>query len=200
MITKNQEQIINLFRKDIFLSKTIRQVSLMLKKPYPKVYEAVKELEKQKILKLKTVGKASICEIEFSAQAIIALSFLETREALSRKIPNLEKILAFDEFIEDTILVTGSYAREKQKSSSDIDLVIITKDNAFKKSKLLENLTLTMKPEIHGIIFSQKDFIEMLLSKDENFGKEVFKNHLVFRNAERFYNLIKEAIEHGYRS
>jgi predicted nucleotidyltransferase len=199
MITKNQGEILNLFRKDILLSKTIRQISLMVKKPYPKIYEAVKELEKQKIIQIKSAGKASICEIKLSPEAISTLSFLDTQEAFSRKIPNIDRILKFEGFSEDIILVAGSYAKGRQKSSSDIDIAVITKSDAFKKSKLLENLTLTMKPEIHSIVFSHKDFLDMLISKEENFGKEVFKSRLIFRNAERYYTLIKEAIEHGFR-
>ena len=97
------------------------------------------------------------------------------------------------------ILITGSYAKNKQTEKSDIDILIITKAGVFKKQKLLENLTLTFKPVIHPIVVTYKNFIDMLLSKEENLGKEAFKNHLIFRNNERYYLLIKEAIEHGFR-
>ena len=40
---------------------------------------------------------------------------------------------------------------------------------------------------------------EVLLDKEENYGKEIFKNKLLFRNSERYYELIKEAIENGFR-
>ena len=39
----------------------------------------------------------------------------------------------------------------------------------------------------------------MLLDKKPNLGKEVFNNRLIFKNATKYYDLIKEAIEHGFR-
>jgi len=196
---KSQIEILNLFRKNIFLSNTIREISLNLKKPYPKVYEAIKELENQNILKLKKIGNSNICELSFSQESTSFLSFLDQQESLSKKIPNIRRILEFKEFLDDIILITGSYAKNKQTEKSDIDILIITKAGVFKKQKLLENLTLTFKPVIHPIVVTYKNFIDMLLSKEENLGKEAFKNHLIFRNSERYYLLIKEAIEHGFR-
>ena len=97
------------------------------------------------------------------------------------------------------MLITGSYAKNKESSKSDVDLVIITKDNAFNKQKLLENMTSLMLPKIHVNVITQKNFIDMLLDKNSNFGKEVFKNRLIYRNASRYYQLIKEARENGFR-
>ncbi len=196
---KNQIEILNLFRNNIFLSKTIRELSIILKKSYPKIYEAIKELEKQNILKLKKIGNSNICELTLSQESISFLCFLDQQEFLSRKIPNITKILEFKEFLDDIILITGSYAKNKQTEKSDIDMIIIAKTDAFKKQKLLENLTLTFKPVIHPIVITYKDFIYMLLSKEENLGKEAFKSHLILRNCERYYSLIKEAVENGFR-
>ena len=39
----------------------------------------------------------------------------------------------------------------------------------------------------------------MLLSNSENYGKEIFKNRLLFRNSYRYYEIIKEAINNGFR-
>ncbi|MBS3078511.1 nucleotidyltransferase domain-containing protein [Candidatus Pacearchaeota archaeon] len=118
---------------------------------------------------------------------------------MSKKIPNIEKILDFKEFLDDIVLVTGSYANNKQTSKSDIDLVIITKEDPFKKQKLIDNLTSLFLPKFHPIVISYKDFIEMLLDTKENYGKEIFKNRLLFRNSRRYYELIKEAVKNGFR-
>lgn len=200
MLKKSQIRILDLFRKDIFLSKTIREISMLLKKDYPTVHRAVNELEKNGVLSIRKAGNARVCELSLSTETITILSFLDEQEALSKKIPNIDKILGFKEFIEDIILVTGSYAKGKETKQSDIDLVIITKNNVFKKQKLLENLTALLLPKIHPIVISQKDFITMLLEKKASFGKEIFKNRLIFRNTSRYYWLLKEAIEHGFRS
>ncbi len=199
-LSRNGIGILNLFRKNIFLSGSIREIAALLKKPYPKVYEAAKELERRNVIHLRKAGNASLCEIMLSKEAVSVLSFLDGQEAISRNIPNMEKILEFREFLDDIIVVAGSYAKGRQTPKSDIDLVLITKEGAARKQKLLENMTMTFLPRIHAVTFSYKDFVDMLLSRDENFGKEVFRNHLIFRNTERYYLLLKEAIENGFRS
>ncbi len=199
IISKNQIEILNLFRKDIFLSETIRKISLILKKDYPTTYNVIIDLEKKDIIKIKKVGNSKICEIRFTQEAISILSFLDEQESLSKNIPNIKKILDFKEFLDDIVLIAGSYAKGKQTKKSDIDLVIISKDNVLKKQKLIENLTALFIPKIHPIVVSYKDFIGMLLSKEENYGKEIFKNKLLFRSSKRYYELIKEAIGNGFR-
>jgi len=170
------------------------------KSSYQRIYEAVKELEKEEVIKIKKIGNSSVCKINLSQKSISLLSQIDEQESFLMKIPGIEKILDFKEFLDDIIIVTGSYARRNQTSKSDIDLVIITKEDAFKKQKLIENLTILFIPKIHPITITYKDFIDMLLDKSENYGKEIFKNRLLFRNSRRYYELIKEAIDNGFRS
>jgi len=198
-IKKSYITILELFRKDIFLSKTMRELAIMANKDYPIVYNTLKELEKNKIIKIKKIGNSNVCEFSFSYESISIMSFLDEQHALSKNIPNINKILEFKDFLDDILLVTGSYAKEKQNKSSDIDLVIITKENAFNKQKLIENLTSLYLPKIHAFVITQKDFKEMLLDSKANFGKEMFKSRLLFKNTFRYYELLKEAIENGFR-
>ena len=198
-LKKSQREILEIFRKDIFTKKTIREISLEIKKDYPGVYNSVKELSKDNIIDINKIGKSSLCELNFNSKTISILSFLDEQEAFSKNIPNIDKILEFKEFLDEIILVAGSYAGGKQTKKSDLDLVIITKEKAFEKQKLLENLTSLMLPEIHAVVITQTDFMDMLHDKKPNFGKEIFKNRLLFRNASRYYQLVKEAIENGFR-
>ncbi|HOI18435.1 MAG TPA: nucleotidyltransferase domain-containing protein [Candidatus Woesearchaeota archaeon] len=198
-ITKNKIEILNYYRKNLFLNSSIREISLNLKKPYPKIFNAVKELEKENIIMIKKLGPSSICEIHLSKETISILSFIEKEEAFKRKIPNIDKILEFDSFLDDILIVTGSYAKGTQTKKSDLDLVIITKDDVVQKQKLMENQTMLFTPEVHVVAFSYDDFKKMLLSKEPDFGKEVFKNRLIFRNSDRYYLIVKEAISNGFR-
>src|SRR3989344_4109843 len=185
MLKKSQIQIMNLFRKNVFLRKTIREISMLL--------------EKDGFIKIEKVGKSKLCSIFLNQKIISLLSFLEEQESFERNIPNISKILEFKEFNEDIMLVTGSYVLEKQKKNSDIDLVLIVREKAFEKQKLLENLTSLMIPKIHVLVFSYKDFVDMLLDKKPNFGKEILDKHLIFRNVIKYYALVNEAIEHGFK-
>jgi DNA-binding Lrp family transcriptional regulator len=200
MITKNKLEILNLFRKNIFLKISILQLSKELKKKsYAKIHNSVKELEKDRIIKSEKIGSSNIISIELNHETILELSYLDEQEAFSKRIPHINKILDFKEFLDDIILVTGSYANSKQTSKSDIDLVIITKEEPFKKQKLIDNTTSLFLPKFHPIVISYNDFVEMLLDTKENYGKEIFKNKLLFRNSRRYYELIKEAIKNGFR-
>ncbi len=197
---KNQMEILNLFRRDVFLSKTIREISLMLKKSYSRIHDAISELEHKNIIHVKRVGKSKVCELNLSPESISIFSFLDEQEAFSKNIPNIQKILEFEEFLDDIILITGSYVSKKQNSMSDIDLVVIAKSDVFKKQKLIENLTHLFIPVVHPTAISYKNFIEMLLDKEQNYGKEIFTKRLIFRNSSRYYELIKEAIKNGFKS
>ena len=150
-IKKSHITILDLFRKDIFLANTMRGLSLIAKKDYPTVYNTIKDLSDKKIIKIKNVGNSKVCELNFSQETISLLSFLDEQEALSKRIQNIDKILDFKEFFEDILLITGSYAKGKETSKSDIDLVVITKEDAFKKQKLIENLTSLILPKIHPV-------------------------------------------------
>ena len=200
MISKNQLIILDLFRKNIFTSKTIRNMSITAKKSYPKFYEAVGELEKKKVINIRKVGNTKVCELNLSKETISIFSFLDEQDALSRNIPHMREISEFDDFGEDIILVGGSYARGKQTHKSDIDILILTKSDVLQKQKLIENLTRLFLPKVHSVVVSYKDFIDMLLDKNENYGKEIFRNKLLFKNSERYYDLIKEAIKNGFTS
>jgi predicted nucleotidyltransferase len=191
--------LLEVFRKNVFASKTIREISAAIGKDYPGVYNAVLELEDMHIIKTRRVGKAKLCEISFTPQAISTLSYLDEQVAFSREISNMTEILGFKEFIEDIVLVTGSFAKESSTKDSDLDLVVICKCDAAIKQRLLENLTALFHPKVHGIVFTQGDFLKMLLEKAPNFGKEVFYSRLLFRGASRYYELIKEAAENGFR-
>ncbi|HJX49892.1 MAG TPA: nucleotidyltransferase domain-containing protein [Candidatus Nanoarchaeia archaeon] len=199
MIKKSQLNIMNLFKKNTFLKKTIREISLLLKKDYPNTYNAIIELEKEGLLKIEKIGKSKVCSIELNQKTISLLSFLDEQESFEANIPNMIKILNFKEFNEDIILVTGSYVLGKQSKNSDIDLVLIVKEKTFEKQRLLENITSLMIPKVHALVFSYKDFIDMLLDKKPNLGKEIFNKRLIFKNTTKYYNLINEAIEHGFR-
>ncbi|MFA5888123.1 MAG: nucleotidyltransferase domain-containing protein [Candidatus Nanoarchaeia archaeon] len=196
---KSNVEILNLFRKNIFLSRTIREIALMAKKDYPTVYNAIKELEATRILQTKRAGHAKLCTISLTNNAVSILSFLDEQEALSKALPNTDKIMEFKDFEDDILLITGSYAKGTQTRQSDMDFVIIAKDKAFEKQKLLESLTALFLPKIHPIVITYKDFMDMLLEKKASFGKEIFNNRLLLRNASRYYLLLKEAMENGFR-
>jgi len=202
MMPKSQLEVLNLFRKNPMLKTSILQVNNALKKKsYARVYDSVKAMETAEILRITTVGKSSIAELNLNRSSIPYLSLLDEQEAIESKMPHLEKLLAIKEISQYLLIVTGSYAKGAQKKTSDLDLVILVPDNekAIDVQKMAENLTYLFHPPVHLYVLNYKDFIEMLLDKKENYGKEIFRNHIIFKNAGIYYELLKEAIENGFK-
>ena len=199
-ITKNALKILELFRKELFLKISIREIMKKINsKSYQRVYEAVEDLAKKKVLISEKLGNTNLISLSFYREAILLLGFLDEKEAT--KLPNYSKILDIKEISDYLIIVTGSYAKGNPNKKSDMDLVIIVpdKENIVSVQKLVENQTMLFVPPIHLYVFKKKDFIEMLKSKEENYGKEIVKNRVIFKNAQMFYELVKEAIENGYK-
>ncbi len=114
---------------------------------------------------------------------------------------NTEALLAFtlkDCF--DIFIITGSYAKAKQKETSDLDVVIIC-DNTQEPNAILSQIRLEselMIPEVHPYVFTQEQFYQMLTTKEENYGKEIARNSLIISGGKTYYSILMEAIEHGF--
>ena len=203
MLTKNQSEILMLYRKDIFLSKTIREISIMLNKSYPKVFEAIKSLEKENIISIRKAGKSSICEINPNERTIGLLSIIESELLSERKDLPLKNINKIANKIKNPfyiLIICGSYAEGKQKSTSDLDIAIIIPDSEDKK-----NYTIALKegeliiPEVHGYVFNKEEFHQMLINEEFNYGKELVKKHIIYYGAEQYYKILFGAMKNGFK-
>ena len=200
-INKNEVKIVELFRKELFLKASIMELMKKItSKSYQRVYEAVEKLIRKKILLSEKIGNTNLISLNFSRETILLFSFFDEKEG--SKIPNYLRILDIKEISDYLILVTGSYVSGKFNKKSDLDLVIIVpdKEDIVAIQKLIENKTMLFVPSIHLYVFRKKDFIEMLKNKEPNYGKEIVKKKIILKNAQIFYELIKEAIENGYKS
>ena len=166
---------------------------------YQRVHEAVEMLVKKNVLISEKIGNTNLISLNFSREAILLLSFLDESEA--DKIPNYSKLLDIKEISDFLILATGSYASGNFKKKSDLDLVVIIpdKEDVVSIQRLIENKTMLFTPQIHLYVFRKKDFIEMIKDKKGNYGKEIVKNKVILKNARIFYELLKEAVENGYK-
>ncbi|HLD55444.1 MAG TPA: nucleotidyltransferase domain-containing protein [Candidatus Nanoarchaeia archaeon] len=199
-INKNELKIIEFYRNNLFFSGSIREIMQKLKsKSYQRIYEAVEELIKKKILNSKKIGNNRLISLDLSRETILLFSFMDEKEAY--KIPNYSKILDIKEISDFLILVTGSYANGTYTKKSDLDLVIVIpdKDDVVYIQKLVENITMLYTPSIHLYVFRKKDFVEMLKSKEQTYAKEIVHKKLIIKNARIFYEVLKEAIENGYK-
>lgn len=199
-INKNELRIIEFYRANLFFSGSIREIMYKIKsKSYQRVYEAVEKLIKKKVLNSKKVGNNKLISLNLSRESMLLLSFIDEKEA--DKIPNYSKILEIKEISDYLILVTGSYANNTYTKKSDLDLVIVIpdKDDVVYIQKLVENITMLYTPPVHLYVLRKKDFIDMLKSKEQTYAKEIVNKKVILKNARIFYEVLKEAIENGYK-
>ncbi|MCK5282547.1 MAG: nucleotidyltransferase domain-containing protein [Nanoarchaeota archaeon] len=204
-IYKEELKIIDLFRKNLLSEFTLKEIMKKLdKKSYNWTYNSVAKLS-ENILTSEKKGNLTLVRLNFKNPAILTyLSYLDRKEAYKKNIPII------DEIIEScskstpyfTLLVAGSHATGEARKGSDIDLVIIVEDDLKKKEikPYVKQVTRLAVNDVDEHILTRDEFYQMLVSEDENFGKEVFRKHLLFYGVEAYYQIIKGAIRNGLQS
>jgi DNA polymerase sigma len=166
------------------------------------VYSRIKRLLDKGILRRNKIGNVFQYWLDFNVKSFAYLGFIAEHIAFSRKnIPfdEIEEVflkMPTDFFIG---LITGSYVKGKETKKSDLDLVIIC-DDSFNKKKIYSELRHKCEmsiPFIHLYVFKQKDFLEMLLNNEENYGKETARSNLVLHGGEEYFKIISKAVGRG---
>lgn len=204
---KDELDIINVFRKNLFEEDSIRGIMKKAKKKsYGRIFDSMQDLTRKGIIKTRKSGKSVLCSINLeNALALSYLSLLDSNEANSRirgkiagNIAELMNSVPSDYFV---FILTGSYAEGKATAKSDLDVVVIVEDTIDIRKILntLKNKGELMTPEVHPYVFTKSEFLAMLLSGEMNYGKLIFKNRLIFFGAENYYRIIWRAIKNGFK-
>lgn len=205
MLTKEEIKIVDLFRKNLFKSYTIIEIMKKIsKKSYHWTFNAVEKLKKLGLISMNRRGYSNICSVNLDNNFTLTyLSFLDELEANFKKLPksNIIKLINAVPLSYFTFIITGSYALGKATKKSDMDVVVLVEDNVEIKKILtiLKNKGELMVPEVHPYVFTKTEFLRMLLSEEQNYGKLIFKNRIIFFGAENYYLIVKEAIKNGFK-
>ena len=107
---------------------TIRELARTCGFSHPEVSNVVKELEKRAVIKLQPVGRAY--QIALNEESYILSIVEQLFEAEEKAIEELIKTIRpfFKNKAIISALIFGSVARGEEKESSDLDLLVITKD------------------------------------------------------------------------
>lgn len=149
--------------------------------------------------------KGNIDIYSFNLNNPVAVHFLQYLEAQENiNFPRLDLISELIERIpvkNYCLLIFGSYASSKYSKNSDIDICFLIESTEIEKRvKPYVNevkLNHTIKMDEHYITF--EDFVKMLVRDEENLGKQIFRKHKTFYNADIYYKLIKEGYKNGFR-
>ncbi|MEM4397178.1 MAG: nucleotidyltransferase domain-containing protein [Candidatus Woesearchaeota archaeon] len=167
---------------------------------YHYVYETLEELSKNILIKEKK-GNTSLYKLNYEINDFNFLAIAEFTKKEKTKIPYhiLNPIIKKIKSTFYIMLITGSYAKQKQTKNSDLDVCIIIPEIEKKQYEIALKEGQYVIPEIHGFVFTENEFYEMLTNKDFNYGKEVARNHVIVKGAEQYYKILFEAIKNGFQ-
>ncbi|PIN88812.1 hypothetical protein COU61_03345 [Candidatus Pacearchaeota archaeon CG10_big_fil_rev_8_21_14_0_10_35_13] len=159
----------------------VRMMERDLGIPRATLIRRLKEMEELNIIDYKTIGKN---KQYFIKKGIKTRKILEESEhykliELLRKEPWMEPL--FDEIIKKVpggrmIILFGSYAKNREKNDSDLDLYVETEDNKMKKE--LEKLNTKISVKIGKF------------NKESLLIREIIKNHIMIKGVEKFYEQV----------
>ncbi len=169
---------------------------------YVTVFNSISRMKKKQLINAEKKGKATLVSADLENAAIAKLSqaMIYERESFLTKEPAVKIIFSdIDHNLKERFFMAilfGSYAAEKQKDDSDIDMLFIVHDikeiNYFKE-KIAKALRLHPNKKIDFNVVSISDFIEMLNQK-YSVAREALNCSVVLFGAEQYYSLVKEYV------
>lgn len=203
MLTK-EHTILEPFAQEAWKKFTFKEIKkLSHNKSDNYVHTVLKRFVAFGILQEQKIGNNLVYSLSKNAPSLNTTGFVAEYKANTTKhIPhkNIQKIINKLKTAFYIFIVTGSYAKAKQKETSDLDIVIIC-DNKQEPNAILSQIKLEselMIPEVHPYVFTQEQFYQMLTTKEENYGKEIARNNLIITGGKSYYLILMEAIEHGF--
>jgi len=161
------------------------EISRISKIPQRSVSRYLTNLVKEGVLRFEERGNNKFYYLDFSNDKInIILNLIESYKTFifSQNNPLWKEIKELTSF--GTIILFGSHVKNYSNESSDIDLVIFSKNTKNLKD------TLRMLPKVQAQIITYDNFEKLLFGRDL-LSSEILKNHVIFGEPEKIIKLCK---------
>ena len=195
-------KILNIFGKTPWIKYLFKDIKNRYKsKSDSYTSKTLGDFVDENILLKEKVGNISVYSLNPASKTITYLAIVSEYEAWNKnQIPygDIENITCKIPTKFFTLMITGSYAKNEQTEKSDIDVVIISNMEPKKIYAELKHICEMNIPPIHLYVFKESEFLQMLLDKKPNYGKEIVKNNLILMGAETYYKIIFEAMKNGF--
>ncbi len=171
--------------------KTIREIAQQIKADYRITYIAVQRLIEKKVLNVQTVGKSSLCKLDENYYGIGIYEAENERKENILKNSNIKQL--YKEITSKintgffVFLLFGSYAKNKQTKTSDIDLLLISNEKDFENR--VSNILSLLPLKTHALIFTEEEFIRMKDAKKSNVIQEAIENNIILYGIEAYYRM-----------
>lgn len=206
MLTKQQLKILSVFGKNLFGELTFKEIKEASRQKSNNVIQiALKEFLRNGVVKTRQIGDVNSYSLNLNNLTYSYLNLINELAIIQKKIPDKivddiqARVIKFTPFF--VLLVFGSYAKGKANSKSDLDVALIVESSQTRKeiAPFLETIN---RREILGIdyhIFTKNEFLEMLKSEQENVGKEIYRENIIYYGAIAYYSIIG-GLKHEYIS
>lgn len=178
--------VIALYTSDYKAEFYLRQTAKLAKLPLKTCQNILSRLEKERILKSKVEGKNKYFSLN--------LDNIQTKSyLLQAEIQKLDGFLnnypEFKTFLKSihtnvSIIIFGSFAKFKVDENSDLDLLVLSKEEQKFSGHLLPY-------KIHQINLSEESFKKGLIEK-ESIIKEIKESHIILNNPSSYVNIMWE--------
>lgn len=168
----------------------LRELASLLNKPHQSIKPYVEELVKENVL-VKVVRKNLIeYKLNFANKKIYDYLIIAEKEKLLNRLeeePLLEILYEkLATFFSDNIFIVFGSASKKILKDSDMDLLVIGKQNI---TKVITEFQIVYNKEVHVV------HVKSLKELNLTFIKEIYKSHLILNNADtviRFFGGLYE--------
>lgn len=203
-LIKKELLIIMPFIKEPWKEFTLTEIKTITKnKSHHYVFEALKKFVRLNIINEQKKGNTNIYAINPENQDLHYLTIAESiikEKRIDVPYKNIKQISSKIKNPYYSLIIGGSYAEGKQKATSDLDIAIIIPDSETKKPyQIALKEGELMMPEVHGYIFTNDEFYQMLMNREFNYGKELAKKHILYYGAEQYYVILFKAMKNGFK-
>ena len=170
---------------------TIRDISKKINSDYKITHIATQRLIQKNILKVQTVGKSSLCNLDSKHYGLEIYEAENERKEYILKNKNInqlyKEIMSKVKISSFVLLLFGSYAKSKQTKTSDIDLMLISNEKDF-ESRISDILSL-LPLKTHALVFTEEEFTRMKDSKKSNVIQEAIESNIILYGIEAYYRI-----------
>src|SRR3989344_897166 len=188
MLTKTQIEIMKIFVSKLIDRFSIKQISELLKKPYPLIHRSTKLLINQGFL-LKDEKNFISLNYKDNFQTLSYTESLRADAFLRDKTLKLFTKDVFEKIKEDffVFLVFGSSVESKNSRDIDVLLIVQGKEDINEIEKAVSNIASNFSKKFDINVISTESAYEMFVKREQvNVMNETLNKHILLFGAENY--------------
>ncbi len=167
------------------------QLSKKTKIPQQTISRLMNKLVLLNLVNYEKIGKNKLFYFDLKSQkSRILLNIIENQKAMRFQLEAEDAAIIINEILNhcESLIVFGSYASGKNKKDSDLDIVILGKNNKEKIKKIKQKQII----EVNEHYISYSGFLQKLKSKNP-LAIEIMKNHVLFGDVSKIVDILLRA-------